>query len=235
MNDGTTVCEKCGTAPSQPHTWDDDDCVLDHTDHHKRHVGLICARHYHWIDDTLKQILELYALMPDALQPATGATDRRPSGEVFAPAPGRLDVMALTDPRAATPLGLAGDDDIPDLPGTLHCWAMYAYDTRATDSDPPLDGTVTGSIAFLRRERHWIARQPEIDDYTAELAHLHRRLASAVGDSMWPKSIGRCPNCGARLFNTIGVDEVTCGRCGSSWTGVHLARLRLVLEQEAAG
>jgi NADH pyrophosphatase NudC (nudix superfamily) len=93
---------------------------------------------------------------------------------------------------------------------------------------------VSGSVRLLRRERRWIARQPWLDDYVAELAGLHRAVASAVGASMWPRPIGCCPNCGAPMYPTIGVDVASCRRCKSSWSGVALARLRLIHEQEGA-
>jgi hypothetical protein len=59
---------------------------------------------------------------------------------------------------------------------------------------------------LLRRERR--CRQPWLDDYVAELAGLHRAVASAVGASMWPRPIGCCPNCGAA---DVSDDRRGCG------------------------
>lgn len=230
MTQAATVCDKCGEPIGAPHLWSDDDCVFPHADHTPRYVGLICKRHYHWIDGTLEQILALYTLA--SVMPRGGESDHRGNGEVFAPAPGRLDVMALTDRRAKTPIDLE-DGDIPDLPGTLATWAHETWLDRGDKAHAEPVWNVTTSITFLRRERHWIAQQPFLDDYTAELAYLHRWCATAAGDSMWPKPIGHCPTDRTPLFNTIGVDEVTCSKCKQTWSGVHLIRLRLMLEQEA--
>lgn len=231
-----SVCEKCGAGEAEPHAWRDDDCVLDHPDHQDRYVGLICRRHYHWIDGTLDQILELFALLPDALLPPTGASDGRPSGEVFAPPPGRVDVMSLLDERSHQHSfdedGNALGPEYPNALIVLGGWVRVVIEERGLGGLPDFL-PLSGMIGLLRAHRHWIAQQPWIDDYTIELNDLHVALARGVRDTMWPAPLGKCPNCTAKLYPTIGVDEVTCGKCKSSWSGVHLARLRLVLEQEA--
>ena len=91
---------------------------------------------------------------------------------------------------------------------------------------------VPALCAVLHRERHWTAGQEWVTDYAEELADLHRAIAREVGDTMWPKSMGPCPSCQTPLHTTVGVDIVTCRRCKSSWSGMHLVRLRLVLEQD---
>lgn len=208
----------------------DEACVLGHGEPVEREYGYACRRHYHWIDRTLHQILELFALMPDVeviiSGPMTG--DGRSGTRSGSPAPGRVEIMAITD-RRARPLG--HPDEIPDLPGALAQWARMVVEERATTDQ--LDGTVAQSVRILRRERLWIAQQDWIDDYVNELGDLHRALARAIGDTMWPRPIGKCPNDQTPLYNTIGVDEVTCRRCRATWAGVHLARLRLIHEQEA--
>lgn len=225
-----TVCDRCDQTIGAPHTLLDSDCILGHADHAERFAGYACKRHYHWINDTLYQIGELFALLDDVRLPSANG-DGRSATRVGSPAPGRVEVMALTDPRAKTPVDLDGEDDIPDLPGSLASWAGLVIEERSIDG--ALIGTdVTSSVRFLRRERMWIAGQPWLDDYVSELASLHRAVALAVGDSMWPRSIGRCPNDQAPLYYTAGLDEVTCRRCKATWAGVHLARLLLILERD---
>lgn len=229
----SAVCERCGAFGDMPHAWIEGDCVISHTDHEEPYVGRVCRRHYHWIDDVLRQILELYVLLPDVIQPGSGPADGRPSGAVFAPAPARLDVLAITDRRAKTPIDLE-PGEIPDLPGTLSSWAERV---RTERGGLELDGTVTCSVRYLRRERHWIAQQPDVTDLVLELDWLHRGIAHAVGDTMWPRPIGVCPNCQTKLYNSpskSGIDEVTCRKCKTTWRGVDLARLRLIHEQEAS-
>jgi hypothetical protein len=206
-------------------------CILGHPQPVEAYIGYACRRHFHWINDTLYQICELFALVDDVLLPSANG-DGRSGTRVGSPAPGRVEVMALTDSRAKTPIDLDDEDDIPDLPGSLASWAAMVVDGRhATDE---LSGDVTQSVRILRRERHWIAHQDWLDDYVTELAALHRAVALAVGDTMWPRPIGKCPNCGAPMYPTIGVDEASCRRCKASWSGVALARLRLIHEQEGS-
>jgi hypothetical protein len=141
--------------------------------------------------------------------------------------------MALTDRRAKTPIDLDGEDDVPDLPGSLASWAQLVLEERGIDASR-VGVDVTSSARVLRRERMWIAAQPWLDDYVTELAALHRAVALTVCDTMWPKSIGKCPNCTAPMYPTIGVDSATCRKCRTTWTGIALSRLRLIHEQEGA-
>ncbi len=221
---------------------EDEACVLAHADPAERYVGLLCRRHYHWVGDTLREIEALFALSPDTL-------DR--DGSVWEP-PIRLELAALTDRRAKTPLDLDLDaGELPDVLGTLESWLGQVDDERhalrrilvdrrgrAERERDALDGgrlTVTQVVGWLRAERRWIAAQEWVADYAAELVAVHRALARGVGASMWPVPIGTCPNCQAKMFPnpTGGVDEVTCRKCKTAWRGVHLARLRLIHEQEA--
>lgn len=210
----------------------DQACILGHAQPVAREFGFACKRHYTWIDRTLRQIEELFALLEDVLIPGPGG-DIRSGTRVGSPAPGRVEVMAITDPRAKTPIDLDDPDDVPDLPGTLASWARLIVEERQTTDT--IHGDVSTSVRVLHRERGWISQQRWLDDYAFELAAIHRAVARAVGDSLWPRPIGKCPNDGSPLFNTIGVDEITCRRCRATWTGVHLARLLLIFEQEKAG
>lgn len=147
-------------------------------------------------------------------------------------------------------------DAVPNIPAVLESWlrlvdeeaetnmlpfqrATFAVDKRGCVAEAyeavgwSIPFTVT--VRLLRRQRHWIAQQLWVDDYLADLSDLHLALARGIGDSMWARPIGRCPNtvCGARLYNDMtGADVVTCSRCKSSWSGVHYLRLRLTFEQE---
>lgn len=206
----------------------DEQCILGHADPVKSEFGYACRRHYHWIDRTLQQIEELFALLDDVILPGPGG-DGRSGTRVGSPAPGRVEVMAITDKRARAAIE---PGDIPDLPGTLASWARLVVEERQTSDE--LTGHVAQSLRVLRRERMWIAGQDWLDDYAGEMAELHRAAARAVGDTMWPRPIGHCPNCGAPMYPTIGVDEAHCRRCKSTWTGIALARLRLIHEQEAS-
>lgn len=227
-----TLCAQCGTMLGAPHVRLTTDCVLDHPDHAERKHGLLCGRHWHHLADTLTQIEQLAALLPQVLIPGP-AGDGRSATRTGSPAPGSVDVMALTDPHAG--LFWRDDDDaIPNVPGALHSWCRLIGEELPPDEHRARpDGTLPGSLRFLRTWRHWIVQQPWIDDYAADLGLLHRALAVGVGEFMWPRPLGRCPNCQAKIYpDPSGADVVTCGRCRSSWSGVHWLRLRLMLEKE---
>lgn len=215
------------------------DCILGHAEPVEAFVGSACRRHYGWILDTLREIETLAPLLPEVILPGTGVGIRGGT-MVDSPAPGRIDVMAITD-RRNRPLGLPMTPDRNLVPstGTLESNGEDEIDIIAEvlgwcqiviDELPTARGY---GLVMLRNERKWIAQQPWLDDYVESLAKVHRALARAVGDSLWPRPVGKCPNCQAPLFNTIGLDEIHCRRCRSTWAGVHLARLRLIHEQEA--
>lgn len=242
--------------------------MAGHVEPAERFLGLLCRRHYRRLGDVLGQVEELFALLPDVLEPAAGglresairhgassgmsavssgsrvdagAARRTAAGSKRAdpPAPGRLEAIAVTDRR---------DPDNPA--GVLEAWlgavdaerrVLYRWtvgpDGRAEhERDALVRGRLplTTVTKWLHAERRWIAGQEWVADYATALEVVHRALAAAVGVSMWPRPIGVCPNCQTRLYPqpTGGVDEVTCHRCKTAWRGVHLARLRLIHEQE---
>jgi hypothetical protein len=213
-------------------------CVLGHPEPVEAFQGWLCRRHYHWLGGTLRQIEELFALTVEVLLPGPANGGERHGTRDGSPAPGRVIVMALSDKRARD--WRDDPDAIPDVAGALDSWIRLIDEERLDDNGESTlnlegyNGTVSAAIRVLGRERHWMSQQAWVDDYAADLAALHRHVASAVGDSMWPRPVGRCPNDQAPLYNTIGVDEVTCRRCKYTWTGIALVRLRLIHEQDAA-
>jgi Zn-finger nucleic acid-binding protein len=227
-------------APPAPEVIPEDEaCVLGHPEPVKRYVGLVCRRHYSFLADTLTQIIELAALVNDVLQPNTGQIDGPRSNDIDAPAPLRLHVAALTDPRTEQADDWWDEPDIiPNVMRAMAGWVvLIAEETRDEQPGTTTDdyrelATVTTYCHFLTKHRHWIARQEWLSSYVQELTAIHRVIASSVGDSMWPRSIGPCPNCKTKLYNEIGIDAVTCRRCRTTWTGVHLVRLRLILERK---
>lgn len=254
-----TLCSTCGVEIGSPHILTEFDCVLTHDGHADRKHGLLCARHWHWLANTLDQIEELFGLLAEVIIPGPGG-DGRTGKTIDSPAPGRVSIMAITDRRA---IDWHDDDDaIPNVPGVLESWlrmvdeesghrllpfarAAFAADARghafdlsiapADDPAHPLRWSIplVATVHLLRRERHWIAQQLWVDDYVADLEKMHRALADATSADMWPRSLGPCPHCGKPLYpDTTGADLVACRRCRSSWSGVHWLRLRLVLEKE---
>jgi hypothetical protein len=232
-----------GCGPHEEEVPLDQACVMPHPVRVKRYSGMLCGRHYHWLNNTIDEMVELFALLPDVLLPGACAGGERVSGSgSFPPAPGSLDVLAITERRDNTRGARdPGDqlwweelDDVPRVIPELETWARMMFEERDMigDKEPKLDGTFVTVTRVLRGFRVWIAQQLWVDEYADMLASLHRAIARAVGDSMWPKPIGKCPNCQTPLYITIGVDEVSCRKCKSAWSGVHYLRLRRILDQD---
>ena len=200
-------------------------CVLPHGDEpRRRHVGLLCGRHYGELDGRLREIETLFALRDELLLPGPGG-ERVSGGGFGSPAPGRLSLMQVTDSRA----GIEGDH--PDVARVLAFWAWEVASRRRIAET--VTGDVSQSVRLLRRERKWIAAQLWVPRYAEALRTAHRALATASGASMWPEPVGKCSNCQSNLYNPMnGADEIVCRKCKSSWSGVHYLRLRLIFEQE---
>lgn len=244
------LCDGCGQPLGAPHTPLDTDCVLPHPEapHTERgpHHGQLCPRHYGWLLDTLRQIGELWSLRAVVLLPgATSDGTGRSATRFGSPAPGNIAVMSLADRRGVQP-----DPDDPaedrtsyDVPGTLQGWARrvlretgqanrWASERTAPGGSRQLRVDVEESLRVLLRERRYIARAPWLTAFVYTVTELHHALAEATRAGMWARSIGSCPNCGRKLYPTIGVDVVVCRKCGSEWRGPDLVRLRLIHEQE---
>ncbi len=263
-------------------------CVLPHPERTRRKYGLTCHRHYHWLGNTLNEMVELYALLPETILPGPGG-DGRAATKVDGPAPMRLEIVALTEsverggsrgeahgggrdreevlwdeepdidriiPALASwvatvheELGITEPDWVPTKSLAPACERQCQHGTCVYVRSAGRTSLKSGDFTFhsgrwrireslvelahiLKRERSYIVEQDWVDEYAAQLTLLHRQLATAAGETMWPRSIGRCPNCQTSLFNTIGVDEVECRKCRSVWRGVHLARLMLIHEQD---
>jgi hypothetical protein len=234
-----TLCDKCGQPLGAPHEPLDTDCALPHPDHADRYVGLLCRRHYAWIDRTLAEIETLYALLPSVMLPGPSGNERRGT-QTGSPAPGNLDAMCVTDrratvniPRAKLDKAVADDAFVPDVVGTLRDLVLRVGDERDLDLSGYW-GYLTQSVAVLRGQRHWLAAQDWVAEYCDDLAQLHRALAAATRAGLWPQPLGRCPNCDRPLYVTIGVDEITCSKCRASWHGAAFARLRFMLDRKGA-
>lgn len=232
--DGAGPCERCGHEDGQ-HEFVPGDCVIGHKgEHREAKYGLLCGRHFHGINDTLNEITELYAYRSIVLLPGPGNSGERHGTRDGSPAPGRVSVMALGDLRNGSDWH-DDPDAVPSVIGSLYGWIRLMAEEREDAKLLRVEGTLSAVIGVLKREKHWLAAFSGVDDYIADLAALHRHVASAVGETMWPRSIGKCPNCAASLYVTPGVDAVTCRKCESEWRDrVSLARLQLIHEQDAA-
>jgi hypothetical protein len=187
-------------------------CPLSHRRPSRAEIGRICAHHAAAITETLQDILEFWALLPLYLIPSQDGHDSGSKREkaADAPAPLRVDVLALTDhrnPAARDP----GDQpwwapiDVPDVAGVLTAWVALAV---AADTPPPL--TVPTAVRALQAHNHRLAGMDCLPDYWTELRRVRSALAAANSEPP-PRPVGRCP--------TLDGDGNTCD--GPLWADRH--------------
>lgn len=182
-----------------------------------------CRRCVTRLARALNDIVTLYALLDDVIEPGSVMTDgNKPKGRrADAPVPVRLDVLALRDPRT-TWTGVNGE--IPSVLGVLASWAQVVREDRGlaspcracqhNDHDTPcgalaMEGrsviqcrcnryvpplaTVTSETSLLRKHLDWVAQQPWVDEMAGEIHKLHSALRTICGEPKTRK-VGTCVN-----------------------------------------
>lgn len=221
-------CNVCGL--TDRHEPLDDDCLLPtHSYRARKHPprrqsGLLCCR---WCVDRhrlwLTEIVELYATLPFVLEPGSvpdeTADHKRPKKAPEAPAPVRLDVLAMLADRGR--LRRTGEpSDLPDVPAVLADFAQRLFDDLYETATAP--ETASGAAAVLVSNAERLAGLPWLDEYDAELGWARARLRSVHGlANSRPKPVGKCPSltgdgepCGGPLWpDRDGMMRVECGKC----------------------
>ena len=182
-----------------------------------------CERHYTTYRDAVADIVDLYALLPDMLEPSSAHADGIRAKYKDPPAPLPLDVVALMDPRTER----ADDDTTMHVLGELEraCQAVRAHRGGHQEPGQP----VTAMQRYLAGQAVWCAAQPWFVDLYALVVPIVQVLRSATGMHP-PKPVGRCHLCdGGRVFQLEGELTLRCSRCKQTWkTAQELARFDLV-------
>lgn len=212
-------------------------------------VGQLCDHHYAAVREMLQDCMEMYAIVFEFLLPGSTPPDdgSKHTKKATIPAPIRLDVLALRDPRNATDLEwtyesnwdqskgkLTGNgSEIPTYRLWLNGWAEYV---REHVPDPKPDRTDTGNTKFLQSHLNWLAGDELLHLFVKELRQAHRALMAGVGRS--PKlPLGKCyldfdgKECKGSIWLSDNGKGARCGRCKETWTGSELIRLRIGLEK----
>lgn len=169
----------------------------------------------------LRDLSDVLASLDDLLvtAPPSDHNDRR-AARTDAPAPCRLDVLDLMDPRSDTP---ALD--------RLATWCMAITEERELSGMPkrPAD-----QAQWMIRHVDWIARHMAADEIAGDIADAWRWLRSAAGLAPLPP-VFTCPvttdqgECGGPVYPMRYSFGVRCARCGSVWDGdSELRRVGLV-------
>lgn len=205
-------------------------CVVDQRRPYER--AMVCQACRDWLDRMLAEIADLWAQLPDELEPGAGGLEPRVSGSHEAPLPLRIGPLDLTMParqgsRGPMVRGVLGldDDQVGDLSVAteLETWARDWHGTiRCGDQVPP--ATVAALVTWLRV---WLEtacdEHPGIDEFAADMARIAGRLRAVLGQTSDRKRIGTCPvttdgrTCGATLTADPWIDIIECPRCSSRW------------------
>lgn len=228
----------------------DSRCVLSHDKPTAAAVGQLCEHHLAMLREQLKDCAEMFALLPEFLLPGSTPPDdgSKHTKKGTIPAPVRLDVLALTDPRNASDLEWSYESnwdpargrmtgngaDIPTFRLWLDGWAEYIRSERRMGDG---DRTVAGNAHLVHVHMEWLAADSLLTVFVRELKNAHRALLTGVGRS--PKRpLGKCWllvdafECAGPIW--LDGDGASCGKCKETWSGSELIRLRLILEQQTA-
>lgn len=211
-----------------------DACILPHREPKTTLDGLmLCPGHLRWMTSTLDDIIDTTCLLPAFLEPGSSIDDGRQvkSKRVDPPAPIRLDVVGLTDRRTV----YRYDGDVYPVLAVMEAWARLVREEREI-TPPSTPATILSETSLLIVHAYWIAAQPFVDEFAAELRQVKSALHSAIGDYA-PRSVGTCPvvhpesgTCGGRLYqDRYGRLAVSCSKCGEEWGEMELRRLGLVI------
>jgi hypothetical protein len=226
-------CPHCG----QPvgHVWVEGQCLnVPQHDHRRATIGFLCQPCLDRINDRLEAILILYATLPFVTAIGSVPDDIAPHRHVkgdSAPAPVRLSVVALLDPRNHATGHYT--TDVPDVAGVLNDWAEALAEYRGL-AGASLNGTLNTSIRLLRAHSTAAAAAPWVDDYQAEIDWCWRSLRDAHGlTPPQTRPVGHCPSqdgrgaiCGGDLWpDKAGTMSVACGRCQRVFGPTYLRHL----------
>lgn len=213
----------------------ENNCVLPHREPKSALDGLyVCRGHHRWIAETIDDIVCTAALLPHFYEPGTAVDDgHQVKGKrVDPPAPVRLDVVALLDPRTVA----RHPGDLVPVLAILESWARMVREERHLRACQN-QATITSEASLLIAHLDWIAGQTWVGDLASELRDVKGALHSAIGDHA-PRPVGRCPvihpdaegACDGPLYqDRYGGMSVTCRRCGETWGETELRRLGLMV------
>jgi len=184
----------------------------------------VCNGDRQRLRDTLRQIVELYAELPAALEPGRGGGPRV-SGSREAPLPLRLAALDMLGPGTPS-VSDRFADQVGELPPAvlLDQWVRDWVDARdqAEHVPPPV---VAGLVTWLLNRLDWACDDhPAIDEFAQEITKLHRGLVTVLGQSEGKYFIGFCPTqredgqrCGKALTADPWIDRIACPRCRTEW------------------
>lgn len=185
-------------------------------------TGMVCDPDRDRLARTLAEVVELYALLPEQIQPGQ-ASGPRVSGSREAPLPLRVDPLDLTMPARAGGVHDALGDQVGYLPvaSVLDSWVQDWRGTIRCGSVNPCP-TVPELARWLGT---WLPtacdHHPAVDEFADEMFSLARTLRRACGmvdprPELLDAACSRCDS--VSLHRLPGEDRVECGVCGRLMT-----------------
>ena len=207
-------------------------CPLPHRNPAEPDPGyIICRRHLTRLTEHLTAIAVILDDLDELLitPPPMDANDVR-SARCDPPAPCRLDILNLLDPRSDTPV-LPILNDLSDL----------VAEQRHLSWRPTHHATWTAIVAarqarWLIRHVDWLAHHENVVNSVGEITQAFKWLNAAAGLKP-PPALFRCPvihpdteeECGGPVRAELTTFGVKCAKCGERWSGdEQLHRLGLV-------
>lgn len=148
--------------------------------------------------------------------------------------PLNLDAVLHTDPRSDSSDRHGHITDELGALGVIDSWVRVLVEEHGVT--PPKAAYL--GLPLLRASHAWITCQPWVSEYADDLRKVHGAVRATAGDPI-PQPVGRCivvddrSECGGPVFETADLAGVQCARCGETYTGLALVRLR-VAQQEAS-
>ncbi|MEU6267678.1 hypothetical protein [Saccharopolyspora shandongensis] len=205
-------------------------CVVTHCERAAHYSAWVCDACVLRVSEQLREIGELWLELDAA--PAYGVGDGQPRARgKKRPAPGRLDVIAATDPRSV-PYALGPDDvdgDVRSVPGTLRGLAEWITEEFVgVDVLSGVDVGVTDLVRYILIRLPQAACRQWFDELASDVAELHAQMLRLTGRGEAKTSLASCPACGGTL-RYVGekgsVLAVECGTCVRRYSGLELVEL----------
>lgn len=200
-----------------------------------------CLRCTEGIRRHLREI-EIYAFMlPSFVAPGRGSFGRNGAQPRHERSPVNLDVLVALDPRSMRTVSREPDpmvdDDEPIRYVWDEIWSMCRMVAEERDESDP-----GSALWYLLTHTDWCAHQPWIDEHANAIAALHAQLRGLARDTP-PPPLAPCLSlgCAGMVFWSRDVPDPTdpsgratldaakCSRCGRTYAGVDLVRLRAQL------
>lgn len=206
--------------------------------------GLLCGGCYRRLADWLSEIPGDYFTLLTVRSPggSTRQDGSKRTKQPEAPAPARLDVVALTDRRGTSALREQGDElwfelaDIPKVRPILFNWA----EQLRCDLDPDRGfatmgyrNRVASECRYLRANLEKLIEAPWIDDAMRDFNQIYVHLMRVHGLISGP-AIGPClmAACDGKVYRDRFTGFPTCNVCNRVYDRIDT--LKVALTEEAA-